>query len=110
MIPRPGYEAAIETALRRGPACALLGPRQCGKTTLAREIAARRKSAYFDLEDPRDAVRLENPLLALEGLEGLVVLDEIQRNPKLMEVLNPGDSGRFVAKTRRCLPGRAPAG
>ncbi len=101
MIPRPGYEEAIETALRRGPACSLLGPRQCGKTTLARGIAARRKSAYFDLEDPRDAVRLENPLLALEGLEGLVVLDEIQRNLRLMEVLRvlvdrPGGKASFL--------------
>ena len=87
MIPRPAYEEAIRKALKRGPVCALLGPRQCGKTTLAREIAAREKSEYFDLEDPRDAARLENPLLALESLEGLVVLDEIQRNPRLFEVL-----------------------
>ncbi len=68
---------------------------------MAREIAARRRSAYFDLEDPRDAARLENPLLALENLEGLVVLDEVQRNPKLLEVLRvlvdrPGRRASFL--------------
>lgn len=67
---------------------ALLGPRQCGKTTLAREIAASRgDTTYFDLENPTDLARLSDPMLALEPLRGLVVLDEIQRRPDLMSVL-----------------------
>jgi predicted AAA+ superfamily ATPase len=78
MILRQGYRAAVETALNRSPICALLGPRQCGKTTLALAIAEERASHYFDLESPRDLLRLQNPELALGELEGLVILDEIQ--------------------------------
>ena len=65
---------------------ALLGPRQCGKTTLARSLAPR-PEAYFDLEDPLDLARLEAPRQALGALEGLVVLDEIQRRPELFPLL-----------------------
>jgi len=61
MIARYVYRERIETALGRVPVCALLGPRQCGKTTLAREIADDRPSHYFDLESPRDRLRLQNP-------------------------------------------------
>ena len=77
----------IDTALRRSRIAALLGPRQCGKTALARHFAAGRTTEYFDLEDPTDARRLENPSLALEPLEGLVVIDEIQRKPELFPLL-----------------------
>ncbi len=68
---------------------ALLGARQVGKTTLARELLRQRKgpTTLFDLEDPRDQAQLEEPTLALEGLRGLVVLDEIQRRPDLFPVL-----------------------
>ena len=67
---------------------ALLGPRQCGKTTIANEYAKNiPASNYFDLERPRDLARLENPELALEGLTGLIVIDEIQRRPDLFPVL-----------------------
>ena len=67
---------------------ALLGPRQCGKSTLAREVAAEDlRVTYFDLERPADLRRLENPELALANAPGLVVLDEIQRKPELFEVL-----------------------
>ena len=66
------------------PVTAILGPRQCGKTTLSRTLAA---DAYFDLENPRDLARLEQPQLALEELSGLIVIDEIQRLPNLFPVL-----------------------
>lgn len=66
------------------PVAAMLGPRQCGKTTLAKALNA---DHYFDLENPRDAVRLDQPLLALEDLTGLVVIDEIQRMPELFPLL-----------------------
>ena len=66
------------------PVTAILGPRQCGKTTLARTLAA---DAYFDLENPRDLARLEQPQLALEELSGLIVIDEIQRLPNLFPLL-----------------------
>lgn len=74
-------------ALKRLPGVALLGPRQCGKTTLARQVAAATGARIFDLENPDDAAALENPMLALEGLRGLVVLDEVQRRPELFPVL-----------------------
>ena len=63
---------------------AILGPRQCGKTTLARDLGAKH---YFDLENPQDLARLENPQLALEDLAGLIVIDEIQRQPDLFPLL-----------------------
>lgn len=77
----------IEAAIKAAPVVSLLGPRQSGKTTLARAIARRHNAAYFDLEDPRDLARLASPMLALEPLRGLVVMDEIQRLPGLFEVL-----------------------
>jgi predicted AAA+ superfamily ATPase len=86
-ISRPRYTTAIKTALGRTPICALLGPRQCGKTTLARIIARETGAAYFDLESAPDRARLESPLAALDPLEGIVVLDEIQRRPELFEHL-----------------------
>lgn len=74
--------------LKENRSVALLGPRQCGKTTLAREIASStEKSTYFDLENPTDLARLTDPMLALEPLQGLVILDEIQRRPDLMPLL-----------------------
>lgn len=66
---------------------ALLGPRQCGKTTLARQLAGQSKSSYFDLENPVDLARLSEPMTALAPLRGLVVIDEIQRRPDLFPVL-----------------------
>jgi len=66
------------------PVTAILGPRQCGKTTLAKTLAY---NHYFDLENPRDAAALEQPQLALEDLEGLIVIDEIQRTPDLFPLL-----------------------
>lgn len=66
------------------PVTAILGPRQCGKTTLARTLAARH---YFDLENPQDMARLAQPQLALEDLTGLIVIDEIQRMPDLFPLI-----------------------
>lgn len=78
----------VTDLLQSNRSVALLGPRQCGKTTLARDIASGRSDvAYFDLENPTDIARLSDPMLALEPLRGLVVLDEIQRRPDLMPLL-----------------------
>lgn len=87
MISRDKYRLQVEQALGRSPICALLGPRQCGKTTLAQAIAADRQSHFFDLEAPRDQLRLNNPQLALEQLQGLVVLDEVQLQPEIFPLL-----------------------
>ena len=87
MLPRKTYHRAVETALARSPVTALLGPRQCGKTTLAKQIAASRESHYFDLEAPSDQQRLQNAELMLDSLSGLVVLDEIQQMPHLFNLL-----------------------
>ncbi len=90
---RVAYSREIERLLRQNRVVALLGARQVGKTTLAREIAAKyakgqgRAVNVFDLENPDDLARLSEPMLALGGLTGLVVLDEIQRRPELFPVL-----------------------
>ena len=92
MIKRTHYLRELARLLRIHPVVAILGPRQCGKTTLARQFGARppvmaRPITYFDLEDETDLARLQTPKLALEGLRGLVVIDEVQRRPKLFETL-----------------------
>ncbi len=87
MVPRKTYEERIAKALRRAPIVALLGARQCGKTTLAGLIAEERQATIFDLESPQDLARLQNPELALSGTSGLVIIDEIQRKPDVFEVL-----------------------
>ena len=87
---RSSYLATIDALYRTHPMVGLLGPRQCGKTTLARDYIARANVGqvhYFDLEDPVDLNRLSEPKFALEGLEGLVVIDEIQRIPELFPLL-----------------------
>ena len=68
---------------------ALVGPRQAGKTTLARQIAAQSEGDvhHFDLESPTDLARLSQPELVLRPLEGLIILDEVQRRPDLFPVL-----------------------
>ena len=101
MIPRPGAIDRIEQAFRIHPVTALLGPRQCGKTTLARMIAEHQSCEYFDLENPIDTRRLSQPLQTLEALTGLVVLDEVQRRPDLFEILRvlvdrPENPARFL--------------
>jgi predicted AAA+ superfamily ATPase len=101
MVPRPHVIDRIKTAFRDHPVTALLGPRQCGKTTVARMIADREPCTYFDLEHPVDARRLSEPMTALGNLSGLVVIDEVQRKPELFELLRvlvdrPGQSARFL--------------
>jgi predicted AAA+ superfamily ATPase len=86
-IVRDRLLAAIDSALARSPVVSVLGPRQAGKTTLARQIAGTREATLLDLEDPRDLARLEHPMSTLEGLRGLVVIDEIQRKPELFALL-----------------------
>lgn len=87
MLARPHLHALVNARLKSNPVVALLGPRQCGKTTLARQLAETRKSTYFDLEEPTDVARLSQPITALEDLRGLVVIDEVQHHPELFTVL-----------------------
>lgn len=79
----------LNKRFRDNPVVAILGARQCGKTTLARQFSAQwpGEVTFFDLENPLDLRRLDEPLLALENLKGLIVLDEIQRSPDLFPVL-----------------------
>jgi predicted AAA+ superfamily ATPase len=85
---RDAFINEINQLFRVHPAIALLGPRQCGKTTLAQMYAeTHQPTKRFDLENPEDLILLENPMLALSELEGLVILDEIQRRPDLFPVL-----------------------
>lgn len=88
LIHRPHYLESVRTHFESHPVVALLGPRQCGKTTLARKYAEQFQAPhFFDMEDPRDLAALSNPLLALSGLEGLIVIDEVQRMPDLFPIL-----------------------
>jgi len=99
MIKRLALFAAIKKALKRSRVVALIGPRQSGKTTLAREFLSTGSSNYFDLEDPISTARLGEPMMALQDLTGLVVIDEIQRMPELFPVLR-------VLADRKRLPCR----
>lgn len=87
MIRRRIAEQRVEQALQRAPVVVLTGPRQAGKSTLARHLVQPPRSNVFDLEDPRDLARLAEPTLTLPGLEGTVVIDEAQRMPDLFPVL-----------------------
>ncbi|WCR56301.1 ATP-binding protein [Rickettsia asembonensis] len=88
IVKRPHYLEKITTQFLSHKIVALLGPRQCGKTTLARQFAKGQKEIhFFDLEDIRDLAALENPYIALEGKKGLIIIDEIQRLPDLFPIL-----------------------
>ena len=87
MIARTHSKARLETALSRSRITLLIGPRQCGKTTIARQFVPSDSANYFDLEDPVSLARLEEPMTALAPLTGLVVIDEVQRRPELFPVL-----------------------
>jgi predicted AAA+ superfamily ATPase len=90
VIDRPRYLQQTRIQFDAHPVVAILGSRQCGKTTLARMYADRfvnEPVTRFDLEDPTHLARLESPMLALENLRGLVIIDEVQRSPGLFEVL-----------------------
>ncbi len=99
MIDRPIDLRLVREALKRSRVVALLGPRQCGKTTLARQLVPADSLNYFDLEDPTHAARLVEADTALRPLRGLVVLDEIQRRPELFPLLR-------VLADRKPLPAR----
>jgi predicted AAA+ superfamily ATPase len=87
VIARTALLVEIHRALKRSRVVALVGPRQSGKTTLARQIVPASAVGYFDLEDPTSLARLSQPLTALAPLTGVVVIDEIQRRPDLFPVL-----------------------
>jgi predicted AAA+ superfamily ATPase len=99
MIDRKTDFDLVRAALRRSRVVALLGPRQCGKTTLARQFVPPDSENYFDLEDPESLARLAEPNLALRPLRGLVVIDEIQHRPELFPLLR-------VLADRKPLPAR----
>jgi hypothetical protein len=101
MILRPHALNRVLNVFRIHPIATLLGPRQCGKTTLAKMIAEREHTTYFDLENPVDVRRLSAPMRTLEPLSGLVVIDEVQRQPALFELLRvlvdrPQNQARFL--------------
>jgi uncharacterized protein len=87
VIDRRAWLGKVQRALARSRVVALVGPRQCGKTTLARGIVAADSSCYFDLEDPPSLARLSEPMTALAPLRGTVVIDEVQRRPDLFPIL-----------------------
>ena len=99
MIERKKTQSAILKALRRSRVVLLLGPRQCGKTTLARQFVPPDSLNYFDLEDPASLARLNEPMTALQNLRGIIVIDEIQRRPELFPILR-------VLADRKPLPAR----
>lgn len=103
MVPRQRHLSRVRRLLREHPAVAILGARQVGKTTLARQVLDQcdGPATIFDLEDPDDLARMHDPKLALRDLRGLVVIDEIQRRPNLFPVLRtlidrPGPPTRFL--------------
>ncbi len=92
IIKRISDLAKIRELQKVFPIVGIMGPRQCGKTFLAKTIPYQH---YFDLENPRDLARLENPQIVLEGLKGTIIIDEIQRKPDLFPVL------RYLADTAK---------
>lgn len=99
MIDRKKYLEVIAERIEHNPVVALLGPRQIGKTTLARQFTAGRPARYFDLESAATQDLLRQPAAVLEPLTGLVVIDEVQRMPELFPLLR-------VWSDRRPLPAR----
>ena len=87
MLPRHALTDAVRTAMGRSRAVILSGPRQSGKSTLAQQFVSRDSPHYFDLENPLHEGRLAEPLDTLSRLQGLVVIDEVQRRPGLFPIL-----------------------
>lgn len=101
MFSREALADSIRQALARSPAVALVGPRQVGKTTLARALLGSTSPNWFDLEDPQVEAQLRSPMVALQDLRGLVVIDEVQHAPDLFKVLRvlidrPDTPARFL--------------
>ena len=103
IIPREHHLRRLTLLLREFPVVALLGPRQVGKSTLARQLVSARRggTTWFDLENPVDQSRLADPGLELRPLRGLVVLDEIHRLPDVFPLLRvladrPRTPARFL--------------
>jgi hypothetical protein len=108
-IVRAAYLQTIRERLRDNPIVSLVGPRQAGKTTLARMVAEASTEVvhFFDLESPADLARLANPELVLRPLAGLVILDEVQRRPDLfplLRVLADRPDTPAVSHSRHRLP------
>lgn len=99
MIKRNQLLALVQDALNRSRVVALIGPRQCGKTTIARHFVDADSINYFDLENPFSLARLDEPMTALKDLRRVVVIDEIQRRPDLFPVLR-------VLADRKPLPAK----
>ncbi|MDP2401404.1 MAG: ATP-binding protein, partial [Actinomycetota bacterium] len=99
MIDRTELKQTIRDTLDRSRVVALIGPRQCGKTTLARQFISPDSVNYFDLEDPFSLARLDQPMTALQDLRGLVIIDEVQRRQELFPILR-------VLADRTPLPAR----
>ncbi|MFH1858237.1 MAG: ATP-binding protein, partial [Candidatus Omnitrophota bacterium] len=99
MVKRALLIEKLQKALGRSRIVGLIGPRQCGKTTLAQELVKNNSPNYFDLEDPESLARLKEPMTALRDLKGLIVIDEVQRRPDLFQILR-------VLADRRPLPAR----
>ena len=83
-IKREADLKGIKLLLSLFPVTAILGPRQCGKTTISKEING---DYMFDLENPRDIAKFDNPQLLLEDLRGVIIIDEIQRKPELFPLI-----------------------
>ncbi|MCL5612099.1 MAG: ATP-binding protein [Chloroflexi bacterium] len=99
MIKRTLLLQETKDALNRNRVVALIGARQCGKTTLARQIVSSDSPNYFDLENPVSLIRLDQPMTALQDLHGTIIIDEIQRRPDLFPILR-------VLSDREPLPAR----
>lgn len=99
MVKRLALLSQIRHALRRSRVVALIGPRQSGKTTLARQIVPPDSPRYFDLEEPTSLAQLAEPMTALAPLRGVIVIDEVQRRQDLFPMLR-------VLADRRSLSAR----
>lgn len=92
LIKRTIDQREIQELIKSFPVVGLVGPRQCGKTTIATQIGA---DHYFDLENPRDLAKLDQPQITLEDLKGFIIIDEIQRKPNLFPLI------RYLVDTRK---------